>query len=123
MPPKFQLQAATASSSPFDVLIVLLSPEQLGTPGVLDDSSFAPDLERHLAEIEFKAERNSSLIIPTLGRGPAKHLVVVGTGARVEGVIPTTALAEALAVAVRSAPVCGVNGDDQTRRTIGGRRR
>ena len=102
MSPKFQLQTTSAAPSA-DVLVLTLGPEDLEAEELVEDKKLSSDLKKHLSQIEFKADRGSVLVIPTLGRGPTRHLVVAGIGKRGNSPVLPIVVAEALAVGMRAA--------------------
>ncbi len=102
MSPKFQLQTTSAAPSA-DVLVLTLGPEDLEAEELVEDKKLSSDLKKHLSQIEFKADRGSVLVIPTLGRSATRHLVVAGIGKRGDSAAAPIVIAEALAVGMRAA--------------------
>jgi leucyl aminopeptidase len=99
MSSKIQIAAAAPESA--EVLVLALSPAELERAELLDDVELSRALAKHLSDVEFKGERGNVLVVPTLGRGSVKQIVVTGLG-KSEGEPAPTALSEALAIGVRT---------------------
>src|SRR5689334_6286076 len=81
---QIQLSAADASTLAVDVLVVLVTEEplarQAGVAALGDD--FARALVEHAKRAEYKGKLEQTLELGTLGRLRARHVVLVGVGAK-----------------------------------------
>ncbi len=106
---KIQLASSLPRKSAGDALVLVLSSTDPNREDHLRelDARFDGAIVRYLEEIEFRADRGTSVVLSTLGRIDDKHVVVVGvrTSARIAGesTADTPApLAEAVAVGLRA---------------------
>lgn len=106
---KIQLASSLPRKSASDALVLILSSTDLSREDHLRelDARFDGAIARYLTETEFRADRGSSVVLPTLGRIDDKHVIVVGVrgAARIAGgrTEDTPApLAEAAAIGLRA---------------------
>lgn len=106
---KIQLASSLPRKSASDVLVLVLSSTDPSREDHLRDldARFDGAIARYLEETEFRAERGTSVVLPTLGRIDDKHVVIVGvrTAPRIAGgrtEATSAPLAEAVAIALRA---------------------
>jgi len=93
-----------ASLQPADVLVVILpNHEPLSQPGFMDlDQVLGGALAEHLGNQSTPIERSGPLSMPTLGRLPARHLIICAVKVHTPE-SASAALTEAVAIGVREA--------------------